>query len=57
LIEGIDVYTIGIITKEKIKRINTNANSSIDIDTVNGYQGMEKDLIIISFVRLNNLIT
>lgn len=59
--ENYPLSSIGVITPyDAQKKLIINKIQlafgilACDVDTVDGYQGMEKDLIIISFVRANN---
>ncbi len=51
---GVSVKDIGVITpyRAQVKALR-ELNTEVEIDTVDAFQGREKDMIIISFVRSN----
>ena len=55
---GVDKKDIGIITPyaaqvKLIKQLLSEANLKIEVNSVDGFQGREKEVIVISFVRSN----
>ena len=53
---GMDPYNIGVITPYKDQSdliVSKLKNTGIEINTVDGFQGREKEVIVISFVRSN----
>ncbi|CAF1213872.1 unnamed protein product, partial [Didymodactylos carnosus] len=52
-IENIPLLTIGIITsyRKQLQLIQQQLSTNIDVSTVDGFQGREKDIILLSSVR------
>ena len=54
--QGIDARKIGVITAYDAQKdvLSSMMPEKVEVNTVDGYQGREKDIIVISFVRSNN---
>ncbi len=59
VLAGVETKKIGVISPYKaqtklIRTLMEDIGQDIQVDTVDGFQGQEKDVIIISFVRSND---